>query len=330
MGFRAQVRRIAFIDSRLRHKKDYPSCQMLAKEYFNESGDRFSTKTFQRDIDMMREEHQAPIEYDQYRHGFYYSDDTYRLPAMQLTEGDLLAVLVADRALSAYRNSPFFEKLNRIFGRLKELLPERVTVHASDAASNISIISEPVTSIDDRIWQVIQKGMNNGITVAIQYQSPGYEDSVERIIDPYHIVGHKGEWYILGWSHRYNEVRIFAMSRIKSAILSGSKFEHPHDFSPADYIDPDFGVFTKEKTTEISIRFSPEAAPYIKEKTWHPDQQIEDEKDGSIILKFTSNQQSQTLYWVSGWGPYAEVLSPESLRQKTAEWHRQAAQRYVK
>ncbi|MFO7780322.1 MAG: transcriptional regulator, partial [Spirochaetia bacterium] len=93
MSFRARMQRIAFIHRRLKHKRDYPSARELAADYLEETGDGFSARTFKRDIEWLRDE-QAPIEYDVREHGYYYADETFELPTVMLTEGDLLAVLV--------------------------------------------------------------------------------------------------------------------------------------------------------------------------------------------------------------------------------------------
>jgi predicted DNA-binding transcriptional regulator YafY len=130
MSFRARMQRIAFIHRRLKHKRDYPSARRLAEDYLEETGDEFSERTFKRDIEWLRDE-QAPIEYDARRHGYYYADETFELPTVMLTEGDLLAVLVTERALAAYRNSPYYERLRSVFDRLTSLLPAELREQAA-------------------------------------------------------------------------------------------------------------------------------------------------------------------------------------------------------
>ena len=39
------------------------------------------------------------------------------------------------------------------------------------------------------------------------------------------------------------------------------------------------------------------------------------EEDGSVCLKFCSNQKQQIMSWVMSFGPAVEVLKPESLRK---------------
>lgn len=327
MSFLAQSQRVAFIDRRLKYKKDYPSTKTLADDYLAISGDDFSTKTFSRDIEWLRNQN-APIEYDKSRKGYYYSDETFNLPTMKLTEADLLSLLVIDRALSSYRNSPFYERLHEVFDGLKKLLPYKVSIHPRELASNFSVIPEPVTEIKADIWSSVQEGMEKGRCLEIKYQAPGYKETVIRKLDPLHLVGQKGEWYLLSRSHKDEKIRVYALTRMKACTVHKDKFTYPKDFHPEDFIDPSFGVFATEDKVNIAIKFYPGTSSVIKERSWHPNQKIEELADGSIILRYTSNQQSQTLYWVSKWGPDAEILEPEELRQKAKEWFSETASRY--
>jgi predicted DNA-binding transcriptional regulator YafY len=327
MSFRAKMQRVAFIDRRLRYKRDYPSAGTFEHDYLDEAGETFDKRTWKRDIEWLREQG-APIEYDAHRHGYFYSDESFSLPALSLSEGDLLAILVADRALSSYRNSPFYERMQQVFNRLAAFLPDRVSVHSSELAGNVSVIAEPVTEIKPQVWETLQRCLNEERSVRIQYQAPGYSTPAVRKLDPYHIVGHKGEWYLLGWSHHDQSIRIYALGRIQSCRRETARFSRPAEFRADDYIDPSFGVFVKEEQVDVAIRFDPPVASKIQERCWHPKQRIEKLEGGSIVLHYTTNQQTQTLFWVSSWGPNAEVLSPPELRTRAAEWFRASAARY--
>ncbi|MDA3939839.1 MAG: WYL domain-containing protein [Spirochaetia bacterium] len=327
MSYLAQSKRVSYIDGRLKYKKDYPSAKTLSEDYLAYSGDEFSTKTFSRDIEWLRNQN-APIVYDSSRKGYYYTDETFNLPTIKLTGEDLLSLLVIDRALGNYRNSPFYERLQKVFEGLKRHLPDKVSIHSRELASNFSVIPEPVTEINSDIWLSIQEGMEQGRCLEIKYQAPGHNKPTIRKLDPYHLVGQKGEWYLLSKSHRDNQIRVYALTRMKACIVHKDKFTYPADFNPEDYIDPSFGVFATEKKVEIAIKFYSPTASVIKERSWHPNQEIEELADGSIILRYTSNQQSQTLYWVSHWGPDAEILEPEELRNKATKWFSETKSRY--
>lgn len=327
MSYLAISQRHAYIDRRLRYRADYPSAAQLAKDFGDEYGDDVHPETIKRDIEKLRMRG-APIEYDARRHGWYYADDTWQLPALDLTEGDLMALLVGERALEAYRNSPYHTELRSVFARLTELLPDKVSVQSEDLVEHVSVITDPITRIDSRVWETVRTGLFRQTSIAIHYQAPGYDTTATRIVDPLHLVGHRGEWYLLCWSHHHEAVRIYAMVRIKSAHLRDESFVRPDGFDPESYIDPAFGVFVNEASVQVAIQFDGEAAATIPERTWHRDQTIERLPDGGIVLRFRTNQQSQVLFWLSQWGPNAEILEPPELRERARVWSTGVANRY--
>lgn len=321
------IQRMAYIDRRLRYARDYPSANDLAEGLLRDYGEEPSTRTIQRDIEKMRERG-APIEYDPHRHGYYYSDENWQLSAITLSQGDLLAIMVADRALASYRNSPFYDRLRSVFERLTELLPAKVTLTAENVLPEVTVIPDAVTEIDPTVWEAIRDGLHKQCSVAIHYVAPGYEDSVIRVIDPLHLVGYNGEWYLLCWSHHHQHVRIYALNRVKKATLRKGSFKPPADFKPEAYIDPSFGVFVNESAVDAAVRFDANVASTIAERQWHPEQTTEKHSDGSITLRFRTNQQSQLIFWVSQWGPNAEIIEPAELREKAAKWFQGTANRY--
>jgi predicted DNA-binding transcriptional regulator YafY len=327
MSHRAITRRQHYIDSRLRYRQDYPSGPDLVRGLHEEYGESVHKRTLERDMNEMRDRG-APIEYDPRRHGYYYSDLSWQLPALDLTEGDLMALMVSDRALEGYRNSPWYDELRSVYERLTTLLPDNVSISSEDLIAHVSVISDPVTRIDKDVWSVVREGLYKQRTIAIHYKAPGHDDPAIRIIDPLHLVGHRGEWYLLCWSHHHKEVRIYALFRIKNARLRKESFTPPEGFSVEDHIDPSFGVFVNEGAVDIAVRFDGEAASKIPERRWHSDQEVERLPDGSIIVRFRTNQQSQVLFWVSQWGPNAEILEPPELRERAREWFAGAAERY--
>jgi proteasome accessory factor B len=327
MSYRAQTQREIFIDTRLRSRRDFPSAPQLAGDYFQKYGDEVSARTIKRDIERMRER-RAPIAYDSSKHGYYYTHEDYSLPAIRLSEGDLLAIMVSERALASYRNSPYYRKLSEVFDSLAELLPEHVTVQSRELAEEVTVIPDPVTTIDAKVWKVLQEALEQRLSLNIHYRAPGHREAAIRKVDPYHVVGFRGEWYLLAWSHHDEEVRIYALARIEKCRKLRSTFEVDADFRPEAYIDPNFGVFTNEEPIDVEIRFEPAVASQIAERSWHPGQTIEEKRDGGIVLRYTTNQQSMTLYWVSQWGPNAEILAPAALRARAAKWFSEAAKRY--
>ena len=71
--------------------------------------------------------------------------------------------------------------------------------------------------------------------------------------------------------------------------------------------------------TEVRIRFSAEAARYITEHRWHHSQQLEEQPDGSVIVRLELADLTEVKSWVLSFGSQAEVLAPEILRTAIRE-----------
>ncbi|NMS31230.1 helix-turn-helix transcriptional regulator, partial [Vibrio parahaemolyticus] len=71
----------------------YPSIEKLAHRL------NVNPRTIKRDIAALRDQFNAPIEYDRQRRGFYYTLPEWTLPVQKMQEGDLLAFFIAENAM---------------------------------------------------------------------------------------------------------------------------------------------------------------------------------------------------------------------------------------
>ena len=91
---KVKVFRILKIDEIIRCGK-FPNASYLCKKF------EVSRSTIMRDIDFLRDRYNAPLEYDEEKRGYYYTDPTFFIKSVMLSEGDLFAVS-AVIPLSAY------------------------------------------------------------------------------------------------------------------------------------------------------------------------------------------------------------------------------------
>src|ERR1051325_7849353 len=88
---RPPLERTMQIHARLRDRR-FPNCQKIARDL------EVSPKTIQRDIDFMRYRLGLPIEYDPLQFGFYYSEPVASFPNIEVSEGEITALFVAQKA----------------------------------------------------------------------------------------------------------------------------------------------------------------------------------------------------------------------------------------
>ena len=107
----------------------YPNATTLANEL------EVCTKSVHRDLDFMRDRLQLPLEYDGARFGYHYTQEVSAFPSLQITEGELFALLVAEKALQQYRGTNFERPLVSASVMMRALSAESPPARSSGAKS---------------------------------------------------------------------------------------------------------------------------------------------------------------------------------------------------
>ena len=273
-----------------------------------------SEKTIQRDINYLRDEHLAPIDYDPMKKSYYYTEDSFSLPAITINESDLFAIAIAEKALKGHEGTPIYEKLKSVFAKIGQFLPEKVSMEPSWIDSRISVDPGRHTNIDPDIWTAVTRALQSNKSLEITYKKPSALEAKCRKVDPYHVVSYQGDWYLIAYCHYRDEVRTFSVSRIQELKILDDTFNIPQDFDYQEAWQKCFGIFRGDKDYDVVIKFSTESAPYVKEREWHTTQILEEQDDGTVVLKLITNHLDEIKRWVFCWGSEAEVLEPKELR----------------
>ncbi len=302
---KTQYRRLLFIHDCIK-KEQYPNCRSLAEKW------EVSRKTIQRDIDFIRDQLNAPIEYSAQKRGFYYSERNYQMPAILIKESELFSIFIADIVCRQYENTPLYDNLKSVFTRIEKILPGKISINTM-FSDKFSILLNPNTKINTTVWEKIFSSLQKLQRVKIIYNPPWENDSITLNIEPYHVIGYQGEWYIIGHCHEREGLRTIAMSRIAKATLLNKQYQIPEDFNVSEVTGSNFGIFLNNEEYKVKVKFCPEVVPYIKERLWHPSQNIKNNKDGSIEFSLKVNNLFEIKRWVLSWGPKAKVLEPIAL-----------------
>jgi proteasome accessory factor B len=272
-------------------------------------------RTIRRDITYLRDQLRAPIEFDPVRNGYHYTETTYRLPFFQMTEGELFALLVAERLLRQYQGTMFETDLRRAFARMADLLPDAVSVRLDALADCLSVMPTVQTPYDPHMFSALASAVVCRRQVEMVYWTAGRNATTIRAFDPYHLTLIDDGWYVIGRCHFRNEVLVFAVQRMRSMRETGATFERPADFKVEDYMRGSFRALRGEGHYRVLLQFPPEFAGRIAEKTWHWSQTCEATADGGLILRFEVSDLREVKRWVMFWGSDCKVLEPRELRE---------------
>ena len=291
---------------------EYPNCNKLNKE----NGWGLSRSTLGRYINVLRDDFGAPVEYDFQKNGYYYTDNTFFIQQVMLKEGELLTLSTILPLLEQYKNTPMEKTYRNLMNKLIQMLPDSITVDSALINNEVHFISDPITVIQDGVFENVLKATKMHCTLQLEYKTAQNEDYEKREFDPYHIICQKGSWYVLGYSHSSQAIRLWAMPRIKNCKVTKNKFTIPKDFKLEQHIDVQMGAWgAGTQKYKVEIEFVKGMKTFVMERTWHKGQVIKENKDGSVYLSFETIQLSQAASWVMSFTGGAKVLNPPELKE---------------
>ena len=126
----------------------YPSVERLMKEL------EVSRRTILRDLEELKIFYNAPIEYDRLRKGYYYTDETFFVKNVLISEGELVAMAGILPLLERYDNTPLKETITKVYDTISQMLPNQVEVQSS-LLNNVQFISDPLPAIDSDVFNKI-------------------------------------------------------------------------------------------------------------------------------------------------------------------------------
>lgn len=283
------------------------NCQSMAQEY------EVSPKSILRDIDYLKNQRDAPIEYDATKRGYYYTEANYALPALSLTESDLFAICIAEQALRQYKGTPLYGNLKKIFSKIEEVLPQNTSILSSPGEMPVTFLHRGQTLIDTDVWQQIGNSLKHKRALQLRYKKAGDRSTSERLVDPFTLINYQGEWYLVGHCHLRAKTLTFALSRIKKAVETENEVEFLAPENLHAEMNQNFGIFSSEGKQIVVIRFSGKAADFIRERQWHPEQRLEETKNSGVRLIFTTGNLLEVKRWVLSWGADAVAEEPAEL-----------------
>ena len=290
--------------------RHFPNCQKIAAEL------EVSAKTIQRDIDFMRYRLGLPIEYHPKEFGFFYSEPVTAFPNIEVSEGEITALLVAQKALAQYKGTPFERPLQSAFRKLTDGLKDRLSFSWHDLEEAISFRSAGASAADLELFEAVSRSVLRSVELEFEYRklnSPGYE---QRRVRPYHLGCLENQWYLFAEDLERRQIRTFALPRMRKVSLTNKGFRRPADFSIAEILSGSFGVYSSGKKQRIRIQFDAFAARLVAERKWHESQRVRENDDGSIVLELELGGLQEIERWILSWGKHARVLAPQELADR--------------
>jgi predicted DNA-binding transcriptional regulator YafY len=238
--------------------------------------------------------------------------ENFYLPAIEFTDSELAALQTALSLLDgefAYAE-PLRLALQQIsWGRPSPLrAPDQRSIALGITASpGGHAVSQRLVKIDTAI--------SRRKTIVFGYYTMDRDQEGDRRVDPYQLLFQGGQFYLVGYSHERDAVRVFRLSRMRGKVAYATKAEHdfqrPEDFDPRAYAERipwQFGDTLGEAEILIADRIA-----WQIERHFARYGHFEDADGGDKLFVTPYANPRALLSWVLGLGEHARLLGPPEL-----------------
>ncbi len=246
--------------------------------------------------------------------GRVFVDLAHRLTRpLRLTPAEGCSLLLGVRALRESGIAPFDSAMESAERKLLAALGR--DAGEAESLAHGTVVAEPDRIVAEHLRRLVTAARHR-TTVEIAYVAASRHQAERRRVDPYGIVHHAGEWYVVGHCHKRGDVRTFRIDRIGSMDETTDRFEPPEDFDLETYRRERLYVPSADAVT-VRVHLDPLAVNRIG-AAW-PEGEVSSHDDGSAEILIDCEGMEWVTGWVLGFGRHAWIVGPVEARTAMRE-----------
>lgn len=134
-----------------------------------------------------------------------------------------------------------------------------------------------------------------------------------RVVTPYGLLFSRMN-YLVAALDGSEQPRNWRLDRIAELEVLETPGVVPEGFSLNDYAGRSFGIY-QDELQDVVLRISPQGAADALTWRFHPNQSVEPQPDGGVVVRFSVSGMLELAWHLFTWGDKVEVLQPDSLRE---------------
>ncbi len=315
--------RLYKIELLIRHRGSVPFAQLLEAL-------EVSPATLKRDLEYLRDQMGAPIEYDRDSNGYRFGagagagtgagagawrGEKHELPGLWFSERELYSLLMAQQLLTGLdADGTLNRHLQPLLDRIHGLLGPAGETDAKALMKRVKIISALRRPVPPECFERMGEALMRRRRLHLRYLTRARGEVGEREVSPQRLVHYKNTWYLDAWCHQRERLLRFALDAVQDARVLDSRAKDVAMRQVEAEMDTGYGIFAGGTMQQAVLRFSPQAAPWISREEWHPAQQGRWLDDGSWELSLPYVDETELVMDLLRQGEHVRVLAPDSLR----------------
>lgn len=320
--------RYRIIDSCLTNPmKKYPAMEFIIEKIEEQLGDSISASMFNKDISQMKNTYNAPIKFNRFHKGYYYTEDNFSIKEFPLTHDEIDALDYSTALLHQLKGTKIFHHFENAINKVIE--GYRISAILGKSENQILQVEEPVRPETSSWLEIILKSIVEKNVLKIAYQAFGKEEKVH-MISAYLLKEYRNRWYVIGYSDRVKNVLVLALDRIHKIDPGKSDYVNMPGFNSKDFFNYSLGITQIHDAVpeKIILSFSPFQAHYILSQPMHHSQKILIANDTEIQVELEVYVTAELKMTILSYGPGVKVLAPESLQKEIKETIEKMSEKY--
>ncbi len=287
-----------------------------------------SPATLKRDLQYLRERMDAPIVYARDENVYRFADGAgitasaagrtgatkqHELPGVWFSEKELHALLTMHQLIAGLDDGgvlgrhlqPLLDKLHGMLGASGD--------EAQALMRRVRIVNPAKRPVPSRFFEEAVSAVLNRRRLTISYYTRSKRSESERVLSPQRLLHYRNTWYLDAWCHASEGLRRFALDAVRAAKVQ----DEPARDLPLDQVETEldrgYGIFGGARLRTATLQFTAEAAQWVAQEEWHPQQEIKRQADGSLRMKLPYTESTELVMDVLRHGPNVRVLAPAEL-----------------
>lgn len=243
----------------------------------------------------------------------------YRFPTLALTDDEVWGQVIA----TAITQTPGLNISDGAGPATRKISTESshsVQQLIEDASRLVDVFG--LATVDhgrrQEIVRAIQFALLHGKQAVGTYASPYDRRQLRLAVHPYRLCFIKRAWYVVGHTDGETVPKTFRVARFKELRAIDRDAKVPGDFDLRAYFANAWAVYRGDRSYEVELWFTPEAAGIVTETVWHHTQRVRHRTDGVVVVEFTVDGLTEIANWILSWTGRCKIIKPVELRTMIA------------
>ncbi len=267
-------------------------------------------RTIRRYISML-DDMGAPVETIQGRHGGYRVRANYKLPPLMFSDDEALALTLGLWFTRRLGIAGMVKSTEAAVAKMERVMPAPLREHIRMFEAALVMEVPTTSSIDSEKIMLLSRAIYEHQQVWIRYRTRDDRGS-ERAVDPYGLVHRFGFWYLAGYCHLRQDLRLFRADRIEKLSAIEEPFSKPENFDLLKFVDATIARTPGVWLTEVLLKTTLDEARKLVPPTMA---MLSQRSEGVIMFSYVENLMWIARFLLSLPCP-VEIRAPNELRDE--------------